>query len=120
MSDERKETPDILGDIMGDVMGSKKRQPGLPKKPAAQPTKTPAERLARRATYDISAGLKKAIAARATRLGVPASQLAHFLLLDAWQRLERGEIDPEPFLVESDSPAYRNRLAVEEAYPNVD
>lgn len=91
-------------------------QPELEKRPE----KAQAARLARRATYDLSAELKEAIAARATRLGIPASQLAHFLLLDAWQRLERGEIDPGPFLVESDSPAFRNRLDVDAAFPNAD
>lgn len=69
-----------------------------------------AERLAGRATYDISPALKNAIVKRATRLGIPASQLAHFLLLHALRDLDAGKIDPEPYLTESDSPRFRNNL----------
>ena len=73
-------------------------------------------RLVRRATYDITPELKKAIARRATRLGIPASQLAMFFLVDALGRYDAGAIDPHPFLVESDSPRFRNNLALGDWY----
>lgn len=107
---KRKETPDILGGLMGE----QRRDPEP--KPEERPKKrTPKERLQKRATYDISAELKQAIADRATRLGIPASQLAHFLLLHAWDDLEAGRIDPEPYLEPSTSPAFRNNLNVDAA-----
>lgn len=109
---KRKETPDILGNLMG--QGQRRPDQGEEEKLAPK-RKTPKERLQKRATYDISAELKEAIAQRATRLGIPASQLAHFLLLHAWQDLEAGEIDPEPYLEPSTSPAFRNNLNIDAA-----
>lgn len=78
--------------------------------------KTPPERLRKRASYDLSVELKESIAQRATELGISASQLAHFLLLNAWKRLEKGELDPTPYLTPSDSPAYRHKLEVDSLY----
>ncbi|MCI0649938.1 MAG: hypothetical protein L0346_34350 [Chloroflexi bacterium] len=74
------------------------------------------ERLTRRATYDITPELKTAVERRATRLGIPASQLAMFFLCDALERYDAGEIDPEPYLEESTSPKFRNNLAFGEWY----
>jgi hypothetical protein len=118
---KRKETPDLMGneeeDALADLLGQKarrreEREPGE-RKPDEPKRKTSKERLQKRATYDISAELKEAIAEHATRLGIPASQLAHFLLLHAWQHLQAGEIDPEPFLEPSTSPAFRNNLDID-------
>lgn len=106
---KRQETPDILGDLMGKPPARPAPEEKGPKR------KTPRKRLQKRATYDISAELKAAIAERATRLGIPASQLAHFLLVHAWRRLEAGELDPEPFLEPSSSPAFRNTLDIDAA-----
>lgn len=113
---KRKETPDILGNLMGQGRRPEPEQeePSSPKK------KTPRERLQKRATYDISAELKQAIADRATQLGIPASQLAHFLLLHAWRQLEAGELDPEPYLEPSTSPAFRNNLNVDAAVDDLE
>lgn len=110
---KRKETPDILGNLMGQSRPRPEQGEGEEERAAKR--KTPKERLQKRATYDISAELKEAIAQRATRLGIPASQLAHFLLMHAWRQLEAGELDPEPFLEPSTSPAFRNNLNVEAA-----
>ncbi len=74
--------------------------------PAAKKT-TPAERLQGRATYDIGAELKEVIREESVRLGVPASQLARYLLLVAWNDYVAGDIAP-PTLLPSNSPAYRN------------
>lgn len=104
---KRKVTPDVLADLMG--REPKREEKATPKR------KTSKSRLAGRATYDLSPELKEAIAERATRLGIPASQLAHFLLLHAWRQLEDGELDPEPFLEPSTSPAFRNNLDIEAA-----
>jgi hypothetical protein len=73
-------------------------------------------RLTRRATYDITPELKDAVSTRATRLGIPASQLAMFLLADSLQRYDAGAVDPKPFLVESNSPRFRNNLAFGDWY----
>lgn len=101
---KRKATP---SNLMDESLGATGRQEQKPKR------RTPKERLQKRATYDISAELKQDIANRATRLGIPASQLAHFLLLHAWHDLEAGRIDPEPYLEPSTSPAFRNNLNVD-------
>ena len=67
------------------------------------------ERLEGRATYDIGKALKEAILDESIQLGVPASQLARYLLLEAWGMYERDEI-PEPELIASDSPKFRNLI----------
>ena len=113
---KRKETPDLMGDegegdALADLLGQRAQSQEEPKPEPKR--RTSRDRLAGRATYDLSPELKEAIAQRATRLGIPASQLAHFLLLHAWRLLEQGQIDPEPFLVPSTSPAFRNNLDVE-------
>lgn len=109
---KRKKTPNILGNLLGQTRRPDQGESGEEQE---SKRKTPKERLQKRATYDISAELKQAIADRATQLGIPASQLAHLLLLHAWHQLEVGEIDPEPYLEPSTSPAFRNNLNVEAA-----
>lgn len=74
------------------------------------------QRLESRATYDMTPELKDRIARKATELGIPASQLAMFMLSDALARLESGEIDPTPFLTRSESPKFRNNLAFGDWY----
>ena len=74
------------------------------------------ERLDSRATYDMTQELKEAIVRKATDLGIPASQLAMFMLCDGLARLENGEIDPTPFLTRSESPKFRNNLAFGDWY----
>ena len=60
-----------------------------------------------RATYTIGQELKEAIRSESIRLGVPASQVAKYLLLFAWDDYSSGRIHP-PTLLPSKSPAYRN------------
>lgn len=74
--------------------------------------RTPRSRLVGRATYDIGRDLKEAIRRESVRLGVPASQLAKYLLLYAWNDYVDERI-PEPHLVPSDSPKFRNRIDFE-------
>ena len=74
---------------------------------AAPKKATTRQRLEGRATYDIGAELKEAIREESVRLGVPASQLARYLLLLAWNDYMNGDIAP-PTLLPSQSPAYRN------------
>lgn len=74
------------------------------------------DRILKRATYDLTPELKTAVAKRATRLGIPASQLAMFLLCDALQRYDAGDIDPTPYIEESDSPKFRNVLSIGDWY----
>ena len=74
------------------------------------------DRLESRATYDMTQELKDRIARKATDLGIPASQLAMFMLCDGLARLENGEIDPAPFLTRSESPKFRNNLTLGEWY----
>jgi len=74
------------------------------------------DRVLYRASYDMTPDIKQAVATRATRLGIPASQLAMFLLSDALRRYDAGEINPRPFLVESDSPKFRNNLEIDSSW----
>ena len=73
-------------------------------------------RIMRRATYDMTPELKTAVIQRAKRWGISASQLAMFLLCDGLRRYDAGEIDPKPYLEESDSPKFRNNLAMGDWY----
>lgn len=75
--------------------------------PAKAKNVTPKHRLRGRATYDIGQELKEAIQEESVRLGVPASQLAKYLLLFAWDDYKSGRI-PSPSVSPSKSPAYRN------------
>ncbi len=122
---KRKSIPDVMGTLQG--LGTPP-----PVEPAEQPeeravpmpppgrdaalpaarrdkNKTSKKRLAGRATYDIGVELKQAIHRESIDLGVPASQLAKYLLLYAWDFYANGDI-PEPVLEKSDSPKFRNRI----------
>ena len=74
--------------------------------------KTPKSRLVGRATYDIGQELKEALHRESVELGVPASQLAKYLLLYAWDFYLKEEI-PAPSLSRSDSPKFRNTVDFE-------
>ena len=74
--------------------------------------KTPKSRLVGRATYDIGQELKEAIYSESVDLGVPASQLAKYLLLYAWDSYINEGI-PAPTLVRSGSPKFRNTIDFE-------
>lgn len=71
--------------------------------------RTPKSRLVGRATYDIGSELKQVIERESIELGVPASQLAKYLLLYAWDFYVRGDI-PAPSLERSTSPKFRNTI----------
>jgi hypothetical protein len=71
--------------------------------------RTPQSRLIGRATYDLGEDLKEAIRRESVELGVPASQLAKYLLLYAWD-FYVGEEIPRPTLLRSDSPKFRNTI----------
>ncbi len=62
-----------------------------------------------RATYEIGPELKGILKEESVRLGVPASQLAKYLLLYAWDMYCDDEI-PAPTLLPSHSPAFRNNI----------
>ena len=66
-------------------------------------------RLSGRATYDIGAELKEAIRQESINLGVPASQLAKYILLYGWNDYVEGVIPP-PTLVRSGSPAFQHNI----------
>jgi hypothetical protein len=83
-----------------------------PARPAAKSEK----RKHGRAVYDLPPHIKTAVSKRATRLGIPASQLAAFLLNDGLQRLDAGDIDPSPYIVESESPRFRHNLDFNDWY----
>jgi hypothetical protein len=122
---KRKEIPDVMSQLQG--LGAKppppeKEKEVRPDPPAPPPTtrepvrsrrrsknRTPKSRLVGRATYDIGQELKEIIQQESIDLGVPASQLAKYLLLYAWDFYERGEI-PAPPRSRSDSPKFRNTI----------
>jgi hypothetical protein len=128
---KRKEIPDVMSQLQG--LGSTPPPPTSlieeqpiaartvlsppPSRDRAQPARsknrTPKSRLVGRATYDIGKELKDAIQQESVDLGVPASQLAKYLLLYAWDFYARGEI-PAPVTNRSDSPKFRNTIDFEE------
>lgn len=116
---KRKEIPDVMSQLQG-------LAPAPPEPAAARPAaltppvresilpqrsknRTPKSRLIGRATYDIGQDLKDALQRESVDLGIPASQLAKYLLLYAWDFYARGEIPP-PTLLRSDSPKFRNTI----------
>ena len=117
---KRKEIPDVMSQLQG-------LAPAPPPEPVAtRPTiltppvrenavplrnknRTPKSRLVGRATYDIGQQLKDALQQESVDLGIPASQLAKYLLLYAWDFYNKGEI-PSPTLLRSDSPKFRNTI----------
>lgn len=116
---ERKSTPDLMAKLSGLTVGTD-TSTDSPTPP--QPTltedekrkKTERERGRKRgknlAHYDLVHGMKDKIAKESIQLGIPASQLASFLLADALARFDAGEIDPTPYIVPSTSPKFRNNL----------
>ena len=119
---KRKEIPDVMSQLQG--LGSAPPPPPpeevslpLPKsaaREAAHPrrpgkNRTPRSRLLGRATYDIGQELKEVILEESIDLGIPASQLAKYLLLYAWEFYVKGDIPP-PSLQRSDSPKFRNTI----------
>lgn len=99
-----------LGGVNPDLFAATSPPPDEERK-----TKRP-DRVLYRAAYDMTEDLKTAVVVRATRLGVPASQLAMFLLSDALRRFDAADIDPRPFLSPSTSPKFRNNLEIDPAW----
>lgn len=108
MAKKREEMPSLLGKITNET-----KKQTIQKASEKQRQR---ERLAARAAYDLTAEMKDTIKRRAYFLGIPASQLALFLLADGLQRLDAGEIDPTPYLEESTSPKFRHNLAFDDWY----
>ncbi|HRQ42273.1 MAG TPA: hypothetical protein PLD25_30515 [Chloroflexota bacterium] len=121
---KRKEIPDVMSQLQG--LGTAAPPPAdtpTPSLPIPKTTpprgeqpitrlnknRTPKSRLVGRATYDIGSELKQVIERESVDLGVPASQLAKYLLLYAWDFYVRGEIPP-PALERSTSPKFRNTI----------
>ncbi len=124
---KRKEIPDVMSQLQGLGSVPPPSPPASveepePTKPVLAPPpvqerpqlrrskkRTPKSRLVGRATYDIGQDLKEAIHRESVDLGVPASQLAKYLLLYAWDFYLNDEI-PAPPMSRSDSPKFRNRI----------
>ena len=130
MMSKRKEMPsDLMRELQGLPSKAEQDRPVLQpedipqrvQSPAPSPAKPPTsasgrkkrvtsqKRMMNRVTYEIGAELKGVIHEEAIRLGVPDSQLAKYLLLFAWDYY-LNETIPEPALVESNSPKYRNGI----------
>lgn len=119
---KRKEIPDVMSQLQGlapappTPLEQPQPRPALapltsrdaPLQPRSK-NRTPKSRLVGRATYDIGQELKDVLQQESVDLGVPASQLAKYLLLYAWDFYLRGEIPP-PTLLRSDSPKFRNTI----------
>ncbi len=121
---KRRKTPNVMDDLQGlapkeDIkqipsqrpitsLAPPKRQSNQPS-PRKQKRSTPKSRLIKRVTYEIGPELKKTIYEESLELGVPASQLAKYLLLYAWDFYAKGTIPP-PELSKSNSPKYRNNI----------
>jgi hypothetical protein len=121
---KRKSIPNVMGTLQGlgtpppveseepmerPVLTPPPRREAAKAASRREKNKTSKKRLEGRATYDIGAELKGVIRRESIELGVPASQLAKYLLLYAWDFYTKGDI-PEPVLEESDSPKFRNRI----------
>lgn len=116
---KRKEIPDVMSQLQG--LAPAPPEPAVARPAALTPpvresslpqrskNRTPKSRLIGRATYDIGQDLKDALQRESVDLGIPASQLAKYLLLYAWDFYARGEIPP-PTLLRSDSPKFRNTI----------
>lgn len=122
---KRKSIPDVMSELQGlgtsdiSLPPPTTERPALtppatrpPLSPARSKKRTPKSRLIGRATYDIGKDLKEAIWDESVNLGVPASQLAKYLLLYAWDFYTQGEI-PAPPLLPSDSPKFRANIDFE-------
>lgn len=120
---KRKEIPDVMSQLQG--LGPAPAPepeaapvvPAPPTRPQGTPrrakNRTPRSRLVGRATYDLGQELKEAIHRESVELGVPASQLAKYLLLYAWDFYIK-EMIPPPTLLRSDSPKFRYTISFEE------
>jgi hypothetical protein len=121
---KRKSIPDVMGELQGlgtpppvetdepaerPALTPPPRREVTSSSPSQKKNRTSKKRLEGRATYDIGPELKKAIYRESVELGVPASQLAKYLLLYAWDYYVNAEI-PQPALEKSDSPKFRNRI----------
>ncbi len=122
---KRKEIPDVMSQLQGLSAATPPPAdvPSLPiprtvpvreqALPRPSKNRTPKSRLVGRATYDIGSELKQVIERESIDLGVPASQLAKYLLLYAWDFYVKGEI-PAPSLERSTSPKFRNNIEFED------
>lgn len=120
---KRKEIPDVMSQLQG--LGPAPAPepeaapvvPAPPTRPQTTPrrakNRTPRSRLVGRATYDLGQELKEALHRESVELGVPASQLAKYLLLYAWDFYIKETIPP-PTLLRSDSPKFRHTIDFEE------
>ncbi|MCL4266095.1 MAG: hypothetical protein KJ069_22995 [Anaerolineae bacterium] len=124
---KRKEMTDVMSQLQG--LGTASQPPAdAPTLPTTKPAivgareralsqslkkRTPKSRLAGRASYDVGYELKQVIEQESINLGVPASQLAKYLLLYAWDFYAKGEI-PHPTLQRSTSPKFRNNIEFED------
>lgn len=116
---KRKEIPDVMSQLQGLGAPTPALQPTTPApvtpvpretaRPRLAKNRTPKSRLIGRATYDIGVDLKEAIRRESIDLGIPASQLAKYLLLYAWDFYVNEDI-PAPTLLRSDSPKFRNTI----------
>ena len=114
---ERKQTPNLMSKLSGlkvtspDAVEPDQDPPTLPM-PETKKGKKAILRKARQVSLDLTPEMKSNLQTKSTELGIPVSQLALFLLTDAWERLENGEIDPTPYLHPSTSPKFRNNLII--------
>ena len=124
---KRKKTPDVMSQLQGLAPAPQAPEPAPEEEepttrprvappaaaekraPRRRKNRTPKSRLVGRATYDIGRDLKEVISQESIDLGVPASQLAKYLLLYAWDFYTKGEIPP-PSMTRSDSPKFRNTI----------
>ena len=119
---KRKEIPDVMSRLQG--LGGPPSPPAAEEEETAPPEtterrpptprrkpkrRTPRSRLAGRATYDIGPELKEYIRQESIDLGIPASQLAKYLLYYATDLYADGRI-PEPPLERSESPRFRHTV----------
>ncbi len=126
MSNEERQSLDpALANILGNIEGKfKPTASASAESPAPEPerplTKVEKERERRQrrakqqVRYDLPPGMKGRLTEIAEAWQVPPGHLAAFLLADALQRLEDGEIDPEPFLVASRSLKYELDIWLED------
>lgn len=112
---KRKSLPKTIPSSMDDMLSPP--EAGGQERPSKWTNETERKRGRKRAKhqarYDLPPGMKEKISQEATKLGVPASQLAALLLACALVDYDNGEIDPQPYLIESTSPKYRNNLEFE-------
>lgn len=112
---ERKRR-NILDPAVADLlagMEEKQAESRLPKKEREKIAKERAKMRSRkdnRVTYDLPPEIKKQMANLAENMGVAASQLATFALIQFLQDYQNGEIDLSKYRVPSKSPRYEWKL----------